>query len=205
MKVSPAQKVFLAHAEHVFASPPGAPLPEETHPEIAFIGRSNVGKSSLINALLGRKNLARTSNTPGATRAIHFYDIGRVFTLIDLPGYGYAKMSKENSAAIAQHISIYLSQRACLRAVCVLVDMRHGLKESDREMIKDLAENGLPCYVVLTKADKLKPKQQKPAGARINEEVSALLGPMRAPVITASEKNIGIEELRQILYDDINL
>lgn len=201
----PEHKAFRAEARHVFASPPGAPLPDENQPEIAFIGRSNVGKSSLINGLLGRRGLARTSNTPGATRAVHFYDIGGVFTLVDLPGYGYAKLSKADSAAIAEHVSHYLRHRSSLKAVCVLVDMRHGLKDSDRAMIDELAQNGLPCYIALTKADKLKPKQQKPALARATADADALLGPVAPPVMTSAAKGTGLDALRQLLYSAMNI
>lgn len=199
------QKAFRGEAQHVYAAPPGAPLPPETTPEVAFIGRSNVGKSSLINGLLGRRNLARTSNTPGATRALHFYDIGGLFTLVDLPGYGYAKLSKTDSAAIAEHVSGYLNQRGVLKVVCVLVDMRHGLKDSDRAMIDELARNGLPCLVALTKADKLKPRQQTPAFNAISAEVNSLFGPVAPAIMTSAEKNTGLEELRQLVYNTLNL
>ena len=198
-------KAFKAEAQHVFASPPGAPLPPETMPEVAFIGRSNVGKSSLINALLNRKRLARTSNTPGATRAVHFYDIGNLFYVVDLPGYGYAKLSKEASADIAEHVSAYLRSRGSLKAVCVLVDMRHGFKDSDLAMIEELAQNGLPCYVVITKADKLKPKQQNPALRHINAQAEGIFGPVTAPFMTSAEKGEGIEALQAALYNALNL
>ena len=195
----------LANATHVFASPPGAPLPAQTHSEVAFIGRSNVGKSSLINGLLGRKNLARTSNTPGATRAIHFYDVGGVFTLVDLPGYGYAKISKTDSEALADHVRAYLQERSSLKVVCVLVDMRHGLKDSDQAMIEELAQNGLPCYIVLTKADKLKAKQQQAAWEHITTQTQALVGPLTDPIMTAAEKNIGMDTLQSHLCGQLNL
>ena len=200
-----AVKAFKAEAEHVFASPPGAPLPPETMPEVAFIGRSNVGKSSLINALLNRKKLARTSNTPGATRAVHFYDIGSLFYVVDLPGYGYAKLSKQASAEIAEHVSAYLRCRGSLKAVCVLVDMRHGFKASDHAMIEELAQNGLPCYVVLTKADKLKAKQRRPALKHIMAEAENIFGPVTEPLMTSAEKGDGIEELQTILYKALNI
>ena len=194
-------KLFKGQIDHVFASLPGAPLPASTLPEVAFIGRSNVGKSSLINALVNHNKLARTSKTPGATRAIHFYNMAEVMMIVDLPGYGYAKMSKTESAEIAHHVTTYLADRPQLKAVCVLVDARHGFKESDKEMIRQLAEFGLPSIVVLTKADKLKEKQLKPVARHVAADMETLTGPLHEALFTSSEKGFGVEKLRQLVYD----
>lgn len=194
------ENMFCHKAEHVFASAPGAPLPQETFPEVAFIGRSNVGKSSIINGLLRRKKLARTSNTPGATRAIHFYNITDTFYVVDLPGYGYAKLSKEISAQLATHVSGYFQYRGTLKVVCVLIDMRHGLKPVDFEMFETLAQSGIPSIAVLTKADKLKPPQQKAAFKKCAAQMESVLGPIAPPVLTSAEKGFGLADLRNLIY-----
>lgn len=194
-------KLFKGQIDHVFASLPGAPLPESALPEIAFIGRSNVGKSSLINALVNHNKLARTSKTPGATRAIHFYNLTDTMMIVDLPGYGYAKMSKAESAEIAQHVTAYLANRPQLKAVCVLVDARHGFKPSDKEMVAQLAQFGLPSIIVLTKCDKLKEKQLKPVARHVAADMETLTGPLHEALFTSSEKGFGVEKLRQLVYD----
>jgi GTP-binding protein len=135
-------------------------LPEDLGPELAFIGRSNVGKSSLINALTGRKKLAVTSKTPGATRGIHFFTFGegkQQLTLVDLPGYGFAKLPKHLAEKLSARVSYYLTHRPKLQAVYVLIDARRGLKEIDVDLIDYLEEQGLKAPVVLTKCDKVKP------------------------------------------------
>jgi GTP-binding protein len=131
-------------------------LPEDALPEVAFAGRSNVGKSSLVNALTGRKTLARTSNTPGRTRLLNFFDLGGRLVLVDLPGYGYARASK---AAIRQWTGLtrlYLEGRADLQRVCLLIDARHGLKAADLEVMALLDRAAVSYQAVLTKADKTK-------------------------------------------------
>ncbi|MCY4396995.1 MAG: ribosome biogenesis GTP-binding protein YihA/YsxC [Rhodospirillaceae bacterium] len=132
-----------------------AGLPPEALPEVAFAGRSNVGKSSLINALTNRRTLARTSNTPGRTQQINFFDLGARLYLVDLPGYGYARASKVTVRRWNALIRDYLRGRASLRRVCLLIDARHGLKPSDTEIMALLDTAAVSYQIVLTKTDKL--------------------------------------------------
>jgi GTP-binding protein len=134
--------------------------PETTLPEVAFSGRSNVGKSSLINALIRRKKFARVSNTPGRTREINFFEVNGTFVLVDLPGYGYARVSKERKAEWRPLIEGYLHRAAYLRGVVQLLDARHAPSEEDRQMLEFLARLGTPTIVVATKVDKV-PKAQR--------------------------------------------
>ena len=130
-------------------------LPTPAAPEVAFAGRSNVGKSSLVNALTERKTLARTSNTPGRTRELNFFDLGGRLVMVDLPGYGYAKVPKNVVAAWTETIRLFLVGRVPLRRVFVLIDARHGLKDNDLETLDLLDRSAVSYQVVLTKADKL--------------------------------------------------
>lgn len=141
---------FVAGAASADALPPAG------LPEAAFAGRSNVGKSSLLNALTGRRTLARTSHTPGRTRQLNFFDLGGRLILVDLPGYGYANAAKHEIKGWTRLIHDYLRGRPTLRRLCLLVDARHGLKDSDREIATMLDETAVPYQVVLTKADKAK-------------------------------------------------
>jgi len=129
--------------------------PEPTLPEVAFAGRSNVGKSSLLNRLVGRKKLARVSNTPGRTREVNFFKVNGTFVLVDLPGYGYARVSKDQRAAWRPLIESYLSGSPQLRGIVHLLDARHDPTSEDVEMLNFLAELGVPTIIVLTKIDKL--------------------------------------------------
>jgi GTP-binding protein len=133
-------------------------VPDTELPEVAFIGRSNVGKSSLINALTRRNGLARVSNTPGRTREINLFDLGHRMILVDLPGYGFARVSKTQSAAWRALISGYLKGRPQLARVCVLIDARHGVKDSDEDMMDLLDGAAVSFHTVLTKADKVEAK-----------------------------------------------
>ncbi|WP_207480276.1 ribosome biogenesis GTP-binding protein YihA/YsxC [Arenibaculum pallidiluteum] len=174
-------------------------IPEARLPEVAFWGRSNVGKSSLINALTGRKTLARTSNTPGRTQQINFFDLGGRLALVDLPGYGYAKESKTKVADWNELVRDYLRGRVELRRALVLIDSRHGLKPNDIEMMGMLDKAAVPYQIVLTKADKVKAS----ALAKVREETAAGLRKHTAAhpevAVTSAEKGLGIAELRASL------
>lgn len=164
--------------------------------EIAFAGRSNVGKSSLINALTGRNSLARTSNTPGRTQQINFFDLGERLIIGDLPGHGYAKAPKDLVAKWHRLINNYLKGRQQLRRVMFLVDARHGLKSVDNEVMSMLDKAAVPYQIILTKIDKIAAGK---LDALKEETLNALKKRAAAhPVImaTSSAKNIGIEEVR---------
>ncbi len=193
----------VKHAEFVLSAPSWGTLPPPTAPEVAFAGRSNVGKSSLLNALLGRKQLAKTSGTPGKTQALNYYAVNPnpqghpdVF-LVDLPGYGFAKVSKAQRARWQQFIGRYVTERAeegTLRAVVQLVDSRHGMTKMDVELLAIMRESPAPHLIALTKADKLGAvaRQQAVAG------IKAYLAPygIELPtVLTSSEKKQGLGEL----------
>ena len=140
--------------------------PESSLPEIAFAGRSNVGKSSLLNRLIHRKKFARVSNTPGRTREVNFFRVNDAFILVDLPGYGYARVSKERRAEWRPLIEGYMRGSDQLRGIVQLMDIRHDPTDDDRQMLDFLSELGVPTIVVLTKTDKLTPKQK---GQRVFE------------------------------------
>lgn len=172
-------------------------LPDASGTEIAFAGRSNVGKSRLINALTGRKGLARTSSTPGRTQMLNFFVAPDMpLTIVDMPGYGYAQAPKELVEAWTQLVFSYLRGRPNLRRVILLIDSRHGIKKNDLEAMELLDKAAVVYQVVLTKSDKIKPPQL----TRLISETQALLAKRVAahPLIiaTSSEKNKGIDELR---------
>jgi GTP-binding protein len=145
----------ILSAEYVISAPSIKEAPDWSLPEIAMVGRSNVGKSSLINRLTGRKKLAQTSNTPGKTRLMNFYNINNTLSLVDLPGYGYAKVSKTMQANWQKHFQIYLSKRKNLTLVIQLIDARHGPQALDEQMLSWLESHNLPVILVLTKVDKI--------------------------------------------------
>jgi GTP-binding protein len=145
----------ITSAEFETSAPSLKEAPPWSLVEIAMVGRSNVGKSSFINALTGRKNLAKTSNTPGKTRLINFYKINDSFAFVDLPGYGYAKVSKAMQSQWQKHLQAYLEKRENLKLVIQLIDTRHVPQESDIQMIEWLLYQQIPIAVVLTKADKI--------------------------------------------------
>jgi GTP-binding protein len=171
-------------------------LPTLARDEIAFAGRSNVGKSSLVNALTGRKTLARTSNTPGRTRQLNFFDLGGRLTLVDLPGYGYARASKSDIKSWTGLTRDYLRGRAQLRRVLLLVDSRHGLKASDMEIMGMLDEAAVSYQLILTKADKVKPAALAKVRSATLEKLSRR--PAAHPVVmqTSAWTGEGVAELR---------
>ncbi len=171
-------------------------LPPYALPEVAFAGRSNVGKSSLINALTGRKTLARTSNTPGRTQEVNFFDLAGELILVDLPGYGYAKAPKTKVDAWVELIRAYLAGRPTLRLACVLVDARHGLKPTDHDVMALLGKAAVPFLVVLTKADLIKPPALTKLLAALGDELKRTPAALPEPQATSSAKGLGIAELR---------
>ena len=197
---------FSAAAERLFERPwaflMGVPsldfLPDGTVSEVAFAGRSNVGKSSLINTLLRQNGIARTSNTPGRTQELNFFGSDGVpLLIVDMPGYGFARAPKAKVDAWTALIKEYLRGRQLLRRVFVLIDSRHGIKPNDVEIMKMLDETAVPYQIVLTKIDKL-----KAGGAEKLAEITAeklKLHPAALPdvIATSSEKRIGVAELRQ--------
>lgn len=171
-------------------------LPPPDLPEVAFAGRSNVGKSSLINALTGRNTLARTSNTPGRTQQLNFFDLGGRLMLVDMPGYGYARASKPAIEAWNRTLRDYLAGRPALKRLCLLVDSRHGLKPNDLEMMAMLDTAAVVYQIVLTKAD-------QPGAAALRDTVATTQAtlashPAAFPgvIATSARKAAGIDELR---------
>ena len=195
-QIEAARVLFAAECRFVWAAATVDQLPPLGLPEVAFAGRSNVGKSSLVNALTGRRTLARTSNTPGRTQELIFFDLGGRLQLVDLPGYGYAKVSKSKVQLWTDTLFAYLRGRTSLQRVNLLIDARHGFKDSDLQAMDLFDRAALSYQVVLTKADKPKPDEM----AAIMEQTAAALArrPAAHPVIrpTSSLTGAGIPELR---------
>jgi GTP-binding protein len=191
--------LFARECRFVAAAADTQALPAEGLPEVAFLGRSNVGKSSLVNALTGRRALARTSQVPGRTRQLNFFLLDGRLLLVDLPGYGYAEAAKSAIRAWTGLVRHYLCRRAALRRLCLLVDARHGIKEADRPVIELCDAAGLSCQVVLTKIDKLAAEAREAAAQRIAAELAR--HPAAHPEIhlTSAEEGLGIAALRASL------
>lgn len=171
-------------------------LPVSTRPEISFAGRSNVGKSSLLNKLMFRKGLAKVSSTPGKTATINFYDVDGV-DFVDLPGYGFAKVAKSEKHRWSELIEGYFNQERVFAMIVSLIDIRHDASALDMHMVEFLKESGLPYMIALTKADKLSKQQTLKQAAALRKQLGV---PSDIPfVATSSEKGTGIDELRRIL------
>ena len=175
---SEKERLDIIQAQYVASAVRRDQFPEEALPEVAFIGRSNVGKSSLINSLCRHRGLARTSGTPGKTQTINFFKVlmregeeRRPFHLVDLPGYGYAKTGQEKRKIWSRFIADYFTQSPYLRLVCLLVDIRHAPMPSVVEMFRRLADKGLPLQLILTKADKISKNQVASAVANARKSL----------------------------------
>ncbi len=174
-----------------------AQLPDAQRPEIAFAGRSNVGKSSLINALTNRKTLAKTSNTPGRTQQLNYFDLGQgALYLVDMPGYGYARVSKTQKEEWNKLIRDYLRGRQTLRCVLILIDARHGLKEIDTELMTMLNSAAVSYRIVLTKTDKVKNQDLEKTMKNIERELKKHAAAYPEILQTSAAKSYGLEELR---------
>ena len=174
-----------------------AQLPEPTTPEVSFVGRSNVGKSALLNKLIGRKQLAKVSSQPGKTANINFFDVDGV-RFVDLPGYGFAKVSRSEKQRWADLIGGYFEQERSFNLVVALVDIRHDAQKLDQEMLAFLIEAELPFVVALTKADKLSRNKQMQQLASLSRQFGLSKDQM---IVTSSEKGTGIDELRRTIED----
>jgi GTP-binding protein len=192
-----AVQLFRQESEFVKGVVDVAGLPSDNLPEVAFAGRSNVGKSSLLNALLGRQGLARTSNTPGRTRELNYFRLGEGLYVVDMPGYGYAKASKALVRDWNHLIRDYLRGRTQLKRVFLLIDSRHGVKENDKETMKLMDKSAVSYQLVLTKTDKLKPREVEAVIAGTIEQAAKHGAAYPEVVVTSAEKKQGIEELRQ--------
>ena len=191
------RKLCMGPVEFVLGAASLSQLPDSNRPEIAFAGRSNVGKSSLINAVLNRKNMARSSAEPGKTRELNYFDVGDgKLWLVDLPGFGYAKVSREQQAKWVQLTKRYLRGRANLRRVFLLVDSRRGLMDTDLETMAMLNTAAVTYQIVLTKADKIKKSALEAETKKIQTTLKK--NPAAHPIVrvTSSEKGFGIPELR---------
>jgi GTP-binding protein len=164
--------------------------------EIAFAGRSNVGKSSLVNALTNRKALARTSRTPGRTQELIFFTGGSTLNIVDMPGYGYAAAAKTKIASWTTLIAAYLHGRANLARVYVLVDARHGLKDADDTIFEELRQAAVSYQVILTKADAIKPSELADRIDEVEAELAKKPGAFPGVLVTSSHEGSGMEELR---------
>jgi GTP-binding protein len=195
-RLEAGRRLFAQACEFVAGVADLARLPPMRLPEVAFAGRSNVGKSSLINALTGRRQLARISQTPGRTQQINLFDLGQRLTLADLPGYGYAQAPKPTVEAWQRLVRAYLRGRSSLRRTCVLIDARHGLKTNDREFMTMLAEAAVAFQLVLTKADLVPERELADLVGSLGNELERQLGAHPDLIVTSAQTGRGIDRLR---------
>ncbi|GMM61287.1 ribosome biogenesis GTP-binding protein YihA/YsxC [Novosphingobium sp. IK01] len=199
-----ARALFSGRVEFLKSAPALKFLPEPDFPEIAFCGRSNVGKSSLLNALTGRKSLARTSVTPGRTQELNYFEVGdpTLFRLVDMPGYGFAKAPPKVVEQWRRLVRDYLRGRVVLKRTLLLVDSRHGIKTVDAEMMQMLDEAAVGYRVVLTKADKIKASELADVIAATQATARKHIAAHPEVSVTSSEKGMGIAALRGAVLDD---
>lgn len=188
--------LFAQECKFLQGAPTLADIPEFVLPEVAFAGRSNVGKSSIVNSLTGRTTLARTSNTPGRTQHLNFFDLALRLILVDMPGYGYAEAPKKLVSQWTKLVKQYLQGRPTLRRVFLLIDSRHGLKANDLEVMDLLDKTAVSYQIVLTKADKLKEAELLKLINDITKSLTKHPAAYPKVIATSSVKQAGIVELR---------
>ena len=198
-----ARKLFAGPVDFLKSAPELRFLPDPALPEIAFAGRSNVGKSSLLNRLTNRSGLARTSNTPGRTQELNIFDVGRppLLRLVDMPGYGFAKAPKDLARKWRFLVNDYLRGRPVLKRALLLIDSRHGVKEIDREVMKMLDEAAVGYRIVLTKADKMKASALAEVEASVGEEARRHPAAHPEILVTSSETGMGMDRLRTAVVE----
>jgi GTP-binding protein len=194
--VEAGRLLFAQECRFIAGAATEAALPPDTLPEIAFAGRSNVGKSSLLNALTGRTTLARISHTPGRTQQLNFFDLGARLMLVDMPGYGYAEAAKSEVARWTRLVRTYLKGRASLRRALLLIDARHGLKPTDLPWLEMFDEAAVSYQVVLTKADKVKPTERTLTLEKLTAELAKHVAAHPEVIVTSAHEGSGIPELR---------
>ena len=202
-QIETARKLFSGPIAFLKSAPDLKFLPDANVNEVAFAGRSNVGKSSLINALTNRNALARTSNTPGRTQELNFFDVGEPlqFRLVDMPGYGFAEAPKDVVKKWRHLINDYLRGRQVLKRTLVLIDSRHGLKDVDREILEMLDTAAVSYRIVLTKGDKIKPSELNATTAKVAAEIRKRPAAHPDVIATAAETGHGIAELRAAVLE----
>ena len=192
--------LFAQSCNFMHASVSPDDLPSEHLPEVAVVGRSNVGKSSILNLLTNRNSLARASHTPGRTRQINFFELGNCMRLVDLPGYGYAKISKKDQAQWERLMLAYITRRPSLRLILLLIDGRHGVKDTDRMMMELLDEAGVPYRVVLTKMDKVgKAAEAEKMLAGVRAELIQHAAAWPEPMTSSAIWRTGQSEMREAI------
>lgn len=196
-----ARKLFAQSCECLLAAAVPEQFPDTPLPEVAFIGRSNVGKSSLINALTGRKSLARASNTPGRTQQIVFFNLNQKLMIVDLPGYGHAEAPAGASKQWNSLTRHYLKNRPNLRLVCLLIDSRHGAKDNDISMMDFLDSVAVNYQVVLTKADQIPDKEKEQKTKQANDILKEHPAARTSALLTSANKVAGISELQMLLAE----
>jgi GTP-binding protein len=194
-----SEKLFAQETKFVIGATRIIDIPPVDIPEVAFIGRSNVGKSSIINALLNRR-IAKVSNTPGRTRQANFFLVGSRMHVVDLPGYGYAKASKKDIKGWNDLIYDYLRGRVQLRRIFMLIDSRQGIKPNDLEMLEFLSDYANPIQLILTKADKLSAKEVESVQQAVQAECLKHAICLNNTILTSSVSKSGIKELREEIY-----
>ncbi len=209
--IESARKLFAGPVSFLKSAPDLRFLPDPDVPEVAFAGRSNVGKSSLLNKLTNRNGLARTSNTPGRTQELNFFDVGApeegalpFMRLVDMPGYGFAKAPKDIVRKWRHLVNDYLRGRVVLKRALVLIDSRHGIKEVDREVMTMLDKAAVTYHLVLTKADKIKASELAAVTAATEAEGRTHVAAHPKLLVTSAEKDLGMAELRAAILEAIS-